>query len=247
VSDLYIRVKLGFYSHRKTARLRALIGDDAFWIPPRLWAYAAERQPDGDFSKYESEELAMLLECPKHATSIRQALLKAGFLDEPGVVHDWSEHNGYHQVYSERAKKAAEARWKKEKNQKKESEEKDIDRETSIATSITQAFSPSSKKKFVPPTREELNAEAEIIGLPAIEVDGFVNHYGANGWKVGSSKAQMVSWKHALAGWKTRWEKNGGGKFPDTHVPFRATQRTNSQNRGGELMERQEGLRANLL
>jgi len=215
MSDLYIRVKLGFYSHRKTARLRALIGDDAFWIPPRLWAYAAERQPDGDFSKYESEELAMLLECPKHATSIRQALLKAGFLDEPGVIHGWEEHNGYHQVYSERAKKAAEARWKKEKNQKKESEEKDIDRETSIAPSMSQALAPSSlatpkkeRKKaepFTPPTIEEAVVVCLELGMPQIEARRFINYHDARGWVVG--KQPMKSWRSAMNTWQLNFQK----------------------------------------
>ena len=146
MSALYVRLNLGFYNHRKTARLRALIGDDAFWIPPRLWAYAAEHQPDGDFSTYGSEELALLLGCSKHAPSIRQALQQAGFLDEQGQIHDWEEHNGYHKAYAERAKKAAEARWKKEKDQKKEGREdiekkgEDIDKETSIASSMLEAF-----------------------------------------------------------------------------------------------------------
>jgi hypothetical protein len=144
VSDIYIKVKLGFYTHRKTAKLRALIGDDALWIPPRLWAYAAENQPDGDFTNYGSEELSMLLGCFKHASSMRQALLQAGFLDEPGVIHDWEEHNGYHKTYSDRAKNAALARWEKEKARKQEKEretdrDRDIDIETSIASSMHQA------------------------------------------------------------------------------------------------------------
>lgn len=125
MSQLYIRVKTSFYAHRKTARLRALLGpdheQDAFWIPPRLWAYAAENQPDGQMGSYASAELASLLGCYKHATSILQALKDSGFLDLDGKIHDWEEHNGYHEKYAARAKTAADARWgKKEKNQKKE-------------------------------------------------------------------------------------------------------------------------------
>lgn len=111
--SLYIRLLSSFWNHRKTAKLRAAIGDDALWIVPRLWSYAAENQPDGDFSGYTSEELATLLGCSKHATSIRQALLEAGFMDENGTLHDWHEHNGYHVSFAERAKKAADERWKR--------------------------------------------------------------------------------------------------------------------------------------
>jgi len=116
MSGLYIRVFLDFFNHRKTVRLRKAIGNDALWLPVRLWAYAAEHQPDGDFSRYEPEELAAVLGYEGDASSMLQALLKAGFLDsKPLRIHAWQEHNSYHQVFSERAKKAAAARWAKER------------------------------------------------------------------------------------------------------------------------------------
>jgi hypothetical protein len=141
MSKLYIRVKTGFYTHRKTAKLRTLIGDDAFWIPPRLWAYAAESQPDGDLSGYSSEELAMLLGCSKHAPSMLQALKDCGFVDSQGLIHDWTEHNGYHTTFADRARKASAVRWGKEspptppKGKRKE----DIGDCLEHATSTTQA------------------------------------------------------------------------------------------------------------
>lgn len=136
---LYIRVQTSFFTHRKTAKLRAKIGDDALWLIPRLWAYAAEHQPDGDFSAYEACELAMLLGYNKDASSMLEAMQQAGFLDEM-QVHDWPEYNGYHDAFAERAKKAAEKRWekhndKKEKRQEKRREEKK-GKETSNAPSI---------------------------------------------------------------------------------------------------------------
>ena len=148
MSTLYIRLRTGFFTHRKTIRLRSMIGDDAYWIPPRLWAYAAENQPDGDMSSFSSEELALLLGCDKHATSIREALLKAGFLDANYTIHNWLEHNGYHAAFKQRAKEAAKARW--EKKRKKPSgdppppppptnTDKDKDKETSIASSMLEA------------------------------------------------------------------------------------------------------------
>lgn len=112
--SLYVRVVNGFYTHRKTIRLRLAIGDAAFWVPPRIWAYASENQPDGCFGKYSAEEIAMLIGYSGNASDMLQALLQAGFLDaDPLRVHDWEEHNGYHVSYAERAKKAAAARWGK--------------------------------------------------------------------------------------------------------------------------------------
>lgn len=154
MSGLYIKLFTEFYSHRKTARLRARIGEDAFWIPPRLWAYAAEHQNDGDFSEYSSQELAMLIGCDKHASSILQALKECGFIDHDGKIHDWEEHNGFHSTFSRRAKAAADARWaKKEKKQKKEKyihkdTEIETETETSIATSMLEASAEASLFKI---------------------------------------------------------------------------------------------------
>ena len=103
----------GFYTHRKTVKLRSKIGTDANWVVPRLWAYAAENQPDGDLSGYTSEEIAEVIGCHKHAPSMLQALKDCGFVDENGMIHDWAEHNRYHKMFSIRAKIAAEARWAK--------------------------------------------------------------------------------------------------------------------------------------
>lgn len=110
--SLYIRVQTAFWSHRKTLRLRALIGDSAFWVPVRLWSYAAENQPDGDFSDYTEKEVAMLIGYNGDAKAMLDALRKASFMD--GMkLHDWEEHNGYHSAFRERAKIAANARWSK--------------------------------------------------------------------------------------------------------------------------------------
>jgi hypothetical protein len=117
MSNLYIWVMTGFYTHRKTARLRSFIGDAAFWVPPRLWAYCAENQPDGDLSGYGDTELEMLIgftsNATSNATSIKQALIQSGYVDLDSKVHDWEEHNGYHKTFSDRAKAAAAARWAK--------------------------------------------------------------------------------------------------------------------------------------
>ena len=50
MSNLYVRVKTGFYTHRKTFDLRAKIGDDAFWLPPRhrLIRTAAQKKRAGN-------------------------------------------------------------------------------------------------------------------------------------------------------------------------------------------------------
>lgn len=162
MSRLYIRVLTSFYTHRKTVRLRLKIGDDAYWIVPRLWAYAAENQPDGNFSGYTSEEMAELLGCSKYATSIRQALLDSGWLDGDGAIHDWAQHNGYHEKFSERAKIAANARWAsvKEKSPTPPKEKKE-DIESGGKHTVSNACSIKNGVKHWKPTEEQIR----ICGL----------------------------------------------------------------------------------
>src|SRR4051812_3076095 len=139
--SLFVKVNTSFYTHRKTARLKARIGTDAYWLPPRLWAYAAEYHPDGKLDGYNPEELASLLNYMGNAQAMLEAMLQAGFLDkDPLRIHDWSEHNSYHSTFAERAKTAADARWQKERTKEKEStREERRGEETSIASSMLQA------------------------------------------------------------------------------------------------------------
>jgi len=120
--SLWVKVYTNFYTHRKTLRLRASLGNDAYWVPPRLWSYAAENQPDGNFTDYSDSELASAIGYVGDASSMRQALLQAGFLNPDRSIHDWQTHNSFHQVFAERASKAAQVRWGKEKERTKEKE-----------------------------------------------------------------------------------------------------------------------------
>lgn len=68
---------------------------------------------------------------------------------------------------------------------------------------------------MITPTLEEVELAASKIGLPEIEANKFFHYYESNGWRVG--RVKMVSFQHALSGWKLRWlERNGHVKAPDT-------------------------------
>ena len=149
--SLFIRVQTSFWTHRKTMRLRARLGDVALWLPPRLWSYAAENQPDGDFTKYSAEELAMLVGCSTDAQAMLVALQESGFMD--GMkIHDWHEHNGYHEKFAERAKKAAAARWKGQ-----EKKGKDKTRQDKSEALLGDAKSKKDNGQFIPMPATWLN------------------------------------------------------------------------------------------
>lgn len=186
---LYVKVFTSFFSSKKTIRLRALLGNDALWVPIRLWAYAAENQPDGDFSDYSSTEIALLVGYDKEATSMLHALQQVCFMD--GMkIHGWAEHNAYHQTFSERGKIAANARWYKEKKQKKDTDKKERV-ETSIATRMLKASKP---------TENEVIQYCLTLQLPDSDGAACFAKWQGNGWING--KAPIKDWQATIRSWK---------------------------------------------
>lgn len=70
---------------------------------------------------------------------------------------------------------------------------------------------PPKRRAFKPPTVEEVKGYAEANGLHRLaqEAEAFVDHYAANGWKVGG-KAPMKDWKAA----GRNWNRNTFGSSP---------------------------------
>lgn len=224
MSNLYIRVKTSFYTHRKTIKLKLAIGDSAYWIPPRIWAYAAENQPDGDLSGYSSEELALLIGCSSNAQAMLGALKDAGFIDDDGFIHDWDDHNSYHKSFSERAKVAAKARWEGRTKEKPPTPPKEETGNRIVDSGDKHCSSNApSIKVFKKPTIDEILLQCAKIGLPDAEGQKFFNHFESNGWKVGG-KAAMKSWTAALQTWKSRWDERRGQTLPQKQNVFIADQ-----------------------
>ena len=69
--------------------------------------------------------------------------------------------------------------------------------------------------RFSKPTLDEIKLQSAKIGLAEVEANKFFHHYESNGWRVGRSP--MVSWHHALAGWKTRSSTYGGNSSHPTN------------------------------
>lgn len=67
-----------------------------------------------------------------------------------------------------------------------------------------------SKKKFVPPTVEEVRAYCQERGNK-VDPQTFVDYYTSNGWMFGRNK--MKDWKAAV---RSTWEKNSKQEKPQT-------------------------------
>jgi len=213
----YIRLSTNYYTHRKTVRLKAKLGECAYWLMPRLWSYAAEHQPDGDFSDYSAEEIAEFIGYQGDAQAMLQAMLDACFFDATSMhLHSWEDHNGYHASFSARAKKAAEARWAKQPSptppSKTGQDKKGIERkgkETSIASRMLVA----SRKPFKAPSIEDCQDIAIKTGLGADDGEEFFDHWEQKDWLV-RPRQKLANVDAAMRTWKRNKEKfaNNNGR-----------------------------------
>jgi hypothetical protein len=159
--SLWIKLYNNFFTHRKTVRLRKIIGQDAYWVVPRLWTYAADSQPDGCFGDYDDEEIAGAIGYNGKAAALVRALCDTGFLDaKTRKIHNWMYYNGYHATYKERAKKGAQARWKKPPLGKTENtNERKGEKITSNASSIPSELAAQDKR----PERWQIKKDLENL------------------------------------------------------------------------------------
>lgn len=87
----------------------------------------------------------------------------------------------------------------------------DTDTDTDTVTDSiieTKADKPPTRKRFVPPTVDEVRAYCTEKGY-TIDPQRFVDYYTSNGWRVG--KNPMKDWKAAVRTWNGK-EKTSNGK-----------------------------------
>jgi hypothetical protein len=215
--SLHIRVATSFWTHRKTLRLHALIGEAAYWVPLKLWSYAATNQPDGNLSDYSDEEIAMLIGYKHDAKALLEALLKASFVDSDRKIHDWYEHNGFHTIFAERARNAANHRWTKVrllKEKKKTRQDKTVQdktrQETSIASSMLVASTQlrwSKAEGWKGVSNELLDEFKEAY--PACDIK--LQFAQMSQWlKANPSKARKSNWRRFATNWLKDEQDRGG-------------------------------------
>lgn len=112
-----IRIEIGFTRHRKTLRLKRLLGADAVLALVELWCYAAIHFPRGDMSELTDEELADAAGWKDSKPGeFADALREVRFVDPPRRLHNWKSRQGYVCRAPERsaaARVGANAMWNK--------------------------------------------------------------------------------------------------------------------------------------
>lgn len=125
-----IRIALGLADHPKTVKLTRKIGESAFRCLIRLWCFAAQNKPSGVLIGMDEMDIAIASGWTGDESEWVLALLSVGFIDREGDVlslHDWEENNPWAagaESRSGKAKKAAEARYAKQKSEQSNASEK---------------------------------------------------------------------------------------------------------------------------
>jgi len=118
-----IRIKLDFYDHPKTVKLKRKLGINAVVSLQQLWIYAAQNRSKGILHGLDDEDIAIASRWDGDADKFINGLIDVKFLEkgEDGtlILHDWEEHQPfafYSEERSKQARAAAAARWGGEKS-----------------------------------------------------------------------------------------------------------------------------------
>ena len=78
--------------------------------------------------------------------------------------------------------------------------------------SIERADKPPTRRKFSPPTVNEVKTYCQEQGY-SIDAERFVSYYESNGWMVGRNK--MKNWQAAVRNWNGKEQKGNGKAEPE--------------------------------
>lgn len=115
-----VRISTGLRRHRKTKRLKRILGSDGCWALVCLFLWAGEERWTGDLSGLSDADIEEEADWDGKPGALVAALLEVGYLDgaeRQRNIHAWSEHNPYAASKGariERGKKGAKARWNKD-------------------------------------------------------------------------------------------------------------------------------------
>lgn len=119
--NIDIRLSLEFFDHPKSKKLKKRLGLEGVMALLKLWAWTAGNRPGGMLTGLDAEAVELAADWDGEDGTFVSTLLDLRLLDDADgtfAIHDWEDHQAYASKSEERsskAKKAAEARWSKAK------------------------------------------------------------------------------------------------------------------------------------
>lgn len=119
--NIDIRLSLDFFDHPKSKKLKKRLGLEGVMALLKLWAWTAGNRPGGMLTGLDVEAVELAADWDGEDGTFVSTLLDLRLLDDADgtfAIHDWEDHQAYASKSEERsskAKKAAEVRWSKAK------------------------------------------------------------------------------------------------------------------------------------
>lgn len=116
-----IRLQSDWYQNPKIKKLGMMIGPQGIVSLLTLWAWTGKNRSKGLLHDMDEFDIALAANWPNEASTFIETLLKLKLLDQADAgysIHDWSGNQPWathSDSRKEAARKAAEARWKKER------------------------------------------------------------------------------------------------------------------------------------
>jgi len=165
-----IRISVCFPSHTKTKKLKRILGSEGVLSLITLWTYAAQNRPDGTLTGMDLDDISIAADWSGDEKEFIDALIKIGWVEKRDgvyILHDWEENNPWAADAvnrSEKARKAAEKRWERAKEQSENDSKEMPEDANSNAGSMQDAL----------PVAQSSNAP--FLSLPNLTLPIDINH-----------------------------------------------------------------------
>ena len=206
----WLKFRSDFFDSKRIKKLRNMAGGDTYCII-YLKMQLKALKTDGvlEFTGVEeqfADELALDLdERPDDVRVTLMFLLQYGLCECSDNIHyflPWvAENTGSETASTQRVRD-----FRKRKALHCNADETQVKRlcnaEIEIEKDIEIDKEDRKRKRFIPPTLDEVNAYCSEKGYTRMNPEAFMAHYESVGWKVG--KNTMRNWKSAVTGWELR-------------------------------------------
>lgn len=212
----WLKLKEDFFRQKEIKKLRRLAGGDTFTI---IYLKMLLRSlKDGGRLYYEGieenfpAELALDIDEEEDNVRVAVAFLLANNILTQNQPDEY-ELITAHEMTDSECDSAARVRRLRERRALKEQQkalpcntdvtdgnvEIDIDKDKDIEQERRVR---EKRKRFIPPTVDEVTAYADEKGYTAFDAERFIAYYESNGWKVGRNP--MKDWRATVRGWVAR-------------------------------------------
>lgn len=240
-----VRLSVGLRRHRKTKRLKRILGADGCWSLVCLFMWVGEERWTGDLSGLSDVDLEEEADWEGDPGKFVAALIEVGFIDGDEFdrsIHDWEEHNPYAAgkgARIERGKRGADARWNKHAISMQQASTSIALEQCPPAPAPAPAQPKAKAEKPSSPTGSRLPADwvvpVEWLSWSAVEFPGFNARREADSFRdywhsVAGAKGRKADWQATWRNWIRKANENRGGRGNGQQQPRSAIERVQAAN-----------------